>query len=293
MNLQRAASYVRLHRGRLFVVKIGGACLARPSVLLRLASELALVEALGARLVVVHGAGPQSDRLQREAGEEPRKIGGRRVTTPIALSALRRATLGELTSDLAAALTAEGTRALGLCAGSAGLLVAARRPPISTDEGVVDFGAVGDVVRADAAPLLALVEQGIVPVLSPPASDGGRGFLNVNADLAAAHLAVALRAHKLVLVTSEAGVLRDPTDPGSLASTLALEDLDELARLGALRGGMEVKTNAIRLALTGGVERVHVVSGIQPEALLDELYTTEGSGTLVTSHSSRPEILAR
>jgi len=290
MNLRRAAPYIRRHRGATIVVKIGGALLERPSVLRRLATDLALVDALGARLVVVHGAGPQTDAALRASGEEPQKLGGRRVTTPSALEALTHTTLADLGPALAGALTAEGARALGLCAASAGVLVAERRPPVATADGVVDFGEVGDLVRVDPAPLLALLDAGVVPVLAPPASDGAHGLLNVNADLAASHVAAALGAAKLVLVTSERGVLSDPDDPHSVLSKLALEELDELQRLGVLAGGMQVKASAIRNALTAGVARVHVVSGLDGSALFDELYTAEGAGTLLTlAPTTQPE----
>jgi acetylglutamate kinase len=282
IDLVTAAPYVRLHRGKIFVVKVGGACLARPPLRRALAADIAMVEAFGARVVVVHGAGPQVDAYQRSLGEEPKKVDGRRVTSPLALKALRLSTLGELNAELAAALEQAGARALGLCAGTGGILIAARRPPLVTAEGVVDFGEVGDLVAVDARAILALLDTGTMPVLSPPAGDGAGGFLNVNADAAAAHLAVALAAEKLVLVTGAPGVLTNPDDPASLVSTLSLSQLDALAERGVLREGMKVKAAAARHALLGGVPRVHVVSGIAAGALLGELYTTHGTGTLIT-----------
>ncbi len=119
-------------------------------------------------------------------------------------------------------------------------------------------------------------------MLCPPASDGAGGFLNVNADLLAANLAVELGADKLVLCTNAAGILTDVKDPSSVMSTLTLSQLEELSENGALQAGMRVKAVATKLALEQGVERVHVVSGIEPEALLGELYTTQGTGTLLT-----------
>lgn len=286
IDLAQAKDYLRAHRGALFVVKVGGACLDRPARLRTLAAELALVESLGPRLVVVHGAGPQTDALQRALGEEPRKLDGRRITTPKAMRALRQATLGDLNAELAAALGAEGVPSIGVCAATAGILVARRRPPVVTAEGeAVDFGLVGDVVSVAVPPLRALLDAGLVPVLSPPASDGAGGFLNVNADLAAARLALGLGAQKLVLLTEVDGVLLDPADPTSLTSSLSLRELQELEQDGALRGGMKVKAAAARLALEGGVPRVHVVSGVRSGALLRELYTTQGCGTLIAAEA--------
>jgi acetylglutamate kinase len=130
--------------------------------------------------------------------------------------------------------------------------------------------------------LEALLQAGIVPVVAPPASDGKGGFLNVNADVAAAEIAIALGAEKLVLLTDVPGILRDVNDAHSLVSALSAADLAALIESGALNGGMRVKATAIQRALAGGVGRVHVVSGTEPEALLRELYTTQGAGTLVT-----------
>jgi acetylglutamate kinase len=161
-------------------------------------------------------------------------------------------------------------------------LIARKRPPVATSEGEVDFGAVGDLVGVDVVPLRALLEAGRVPVVSPPASDGLGGLLNVNADFMAAGLAAALGAAKLVLVTGAPGILTDPADPASLVSALALAELDALESAGKIRGGMLAKASAIRRAIAGGVGRVHVVSGTAPAALLIELYTNHGAGTLVT-----------
>ena len=289
IDIRTAAPFARRFRDGTIVVKIGGACLERPGLRKRLAQDLAVVQALGARVVLVHGAGPQVDALQRALGEEPRKVGGRRVTSAKALRALRHATLGELNGELAALVEAAGARALGLCAGTGGILTAQRRPPVVTPEGEVDFGQVGDLIASDPTPLAALLDAGVVPVLSPPAGDGQGGFLNVNADLAAAHVAVALGARKLVLCTSSAGILTDPEDPGSLVSTLTLDELARHLESGVLRDGMAVKAQAIRLALEGGVQRVHVVSGTSDDGLLGELFTTHGTGTLVTLRSESEE----
>jgi len=281
-DLFRAAPHVRLHRGKTIVIKAGGGSIARAAALRQLARQVSVVQALGSRVVVVHGGGPQTDALQRMLGEEPRLVDGRRVTTPTALRALRMATAGELNGELVAALSAEGAPAIGVSGASAGLLLASRRPPMQTTEGLVDFGEVGDLRSVDPTPLLALLDDGFIPVVCPPAADGQGGFLNVNADLAAASIAVALAAAKLVLVTGAPGILANPEDSHSLASALSLAELDSMEESGALRGGMRVKAAAIRAALYGGVGRVHVVSGADPEALVRELYSNHGAGTLVT-----------
>jgi len=295
IDLYRASEYARLHQGKTMVFKVGGACLAKSSSLRSIARQLSVVAAFGVRPVVVHGGGPQTAELQELLGETPRQVDGRRVTSEVGLRALRLATMGELNTALAARLTAEGAPAVGVGCASAGIVEARRRPPMETSEGRVDFGLVGDVQVVRPAALVALAEAGFVPVLGPPAADGEGGFLNVNADSLAAEVAVALEADKLVLLSDTPGILRDPADRHSVLSALSLMELEELASGGSLRGGMSVKAAAIRRALEGGVERVHVVNGLSPEALLGELYTTQGTGTLVTleplSAPSGPAVL--
>lgn len=289
-DLIAAAPHVRLQRGRVLVVKVGGSCLQKRAELEGFCAQIAAVHAFGALPVVVHGGGPQADQLQRALGEEPRKVDGRRVTSATAMRAVRMSMAGELNTEVAAALSAAGAPAVGLCAASAGIAVAKRRPPMPTSAGVVDFGEVGDLAALNPEPLLALLENGDVPVICPPASDGAGGFLNVNADVLAAELAIALGADRLVLATGAAGILRDPANPRSLLSVLSLAELRGLRAQGALVEGMAVKAAAIERALEGGVRQVHVIGGSDPRALLVELYTNHGAGTMVTreQHGAEP-----
>ena len=285
VDLFQAAPHVRLHRGRTVVIKIGGEPLARPGGTERFARQLAVIQAFGSKVIVVHGGGPQTDDLQRKLGDEPKKVDGRRLTTKTALRALRLATAGELSGDVVAALSAAGADPVGLCA--AGVVTAERRAPMETSAGTVDLGEVGDVTSVDIAPLQALLDAGRMPVLAPPAGDGAGSFLNVNADLMAAEVATAMGAAKLVFATGAPGILADPSDRASLLSALSLRELDGLETEGVLAAGMSVKAASIRMALEGGVERVHLVSGHDGDAILRELYTNHGAGTLVTRESQR------
>jgi acetylglutamate kinase len=289
LELLRAVDHVRLHRGKTIVIKVGGACVARRRGAERVARQVAAVDALGARVVLVHGAGPQVSALQRERGEEPRLVDGRRVTTPVALAALSDA--AERTrAMLTDALRAAGADAVASGAVAAGIARAVRRPPVETSAGVVDFGLVGDIaeVRPDAVD--AELRAGRVPVIGPPVACSGDGdALNVNADVLAAELAVALGAEKLVLLTSAAGILADPNDAHSAIHAMDLAELAALREQGTAGGGMHVKSAAIERALTAGVERVHVVSGMDEDSLLVELYTGHGAGTLVLADSTALE----
>ncbi len=285
-ELMLAAAHVRLHRNAIMVLKVGGACLRKARNRRALAAQIATIHALGGRPLLVHGGGEQTDQVQRQLGEEPLKVDGRRVTSETALRALRWSVAGELNGDLCAALSAAQAPAVGICAADAHIVRARRREPMATSAGMTDFGAVGSIETVDPAPLLALLDRGFLPVVCPPVADGQGGFLNLNADLLAAELAVSLGAAKLVLLTSASGILADPSDPESALSLLGLEQLDALQASGALHDGMLVKAAAMRRALKAGVPRVHVVSGHDPEALLVELYTSQGAGTLIQAEAA-------
>jgi len=280
LDLIRASAHVREHQAKTFVIKVGGACLAKPRYIQRVAEQLACVHALGARLVVVHGAGPQANECQRSLGEEPVFVDGRRVTTPAALEALTMST-SALTEALKVALEARGS----VASAAINCASATKRPPMQTSEGEVDFGLVGDIQSIDAGSVKAALDEGVIPLVTPPVPDGSGGQLNVNADLLAAELAVGLGAAKLVLLTSAAGVLADPTDPHSAISVLSLGELLEQREEGSIAGGMHVKTSAIETAMRGGVARVHVVNGMDEDSLLVELYTNQGAGTLILAEA--------
>jgi len=276
LDLIRASAHVREHQAKTFVVKVGGACLAKPRYVRRVAEQLACAHALGARLVLVHGAGPQANECQRDLGEEPVFVDGRRVTTPTALEALTKSTRA-LSRALSEALEARGSAAQP----NSDCVSATRRPPMQTSEAEVDFGLVGDIQSVDADAVEQALDAGMIPLVAPPVPDGSGGHLNVNADLLAAELAVGLGAAKLVLLTSTAGILADPNDPHSAISVLSLSELLEKREEGTVAGGMHVKTSAIEAAMSGGVERVHVVNGMDEDSLLVELYTNQGAGTLI------------
>lgn len=156
---------------------------------------------------------------------------------------------------------------------------------MQTSEGEVDFGLVGDIQSVDTDAVKGALDEGVIPLVAPPIPDGSGGHLNVNADLLAAELAIGLGAAKLVLLTSAAGVLADPTDPNSAISVLSLSELLEQRKEGTVAGGMHVKTSAIEAAMKGGVERVHVVNGMDEDSLLVELYTNQGAGTLILAEA--------
>ena len=282
--LRAAAPYLRLYRGRVFVVKLGGEVLSRASRIEALVEQAGVLQALGVRVVIVHGGGPQSTELAQRLKHQARMVAGRRVTGPEDLRVASYVLNGEVNTQLLAACRACGIPAVGLSGVDAGLVTARRRPPVRMEgagDEPVDFGFVGDIERVEPAVLDLLLKQGMIPVVSPLSADSQGRLLNINADTVAASLAVAIKAEKLVLTMSAAGILGDRSDPSTLLSYLDLSGLQRLREEGALAEGMLPKATAIQSAIEGGVPRVHLVSGSTQDALLREAFTNEGCGTLV------------
>ena len=295
-GLKGALRYVRAYRDQVFVVKLGGEVLSDAGVRDHAATQLALLHSLGIRLVVVHGGGPQASALSRRLGQEPRMVAGRRVTDDAALDVAKMVYAGQLNTDLLAALRAHKVQAVGLSGVDADLLGAHRRPAVSVVEDggrsvQVDYGHVGDIERVDPRILLTLMEARFVPVVASLAGDDEGAVYNVNADTVAESLAVALRAQKLIFLTGAPGVLRDRNDPSTLVTFADPDDLAGLMASGALAGGMRPKVEACIRAATSGVERTHIIDGRAPDALLLEVFTGAGCGTMIVGRKEKATYL--
>jgi len=267
-------------------------------VLDEVAVQVALLESLSVRVVLVHGGGPQATELSRRLGFEPQMVAGRRVTTPEALEVAKMVYAGQLNVDVLSALRARGVRAVGLSGIDAGLVTATRRPPVEVrdDDGAtrtVDYGEVGDIETVDTAVLDQLLPSGVVPVIASLAADAQGRPLNVNADSLAEALARSLKAKKLVFMTGAPGLLRDLADPASLVAFATPDDLTGLLASGAVRGGMRPKVEACLRAVAGGVRRTHIIDGRAPDALLVELFTGHGCGTMIVASREAAEYEAQ
>jgi acetylglutamate kinase len=287
--LRHAVPYLALFRGKTFVVKLGGSALADVRALAGIVEQIAALHHLGIRVVVVHGGGAQASALADRLGLPVRQVGGRRVTDEPTLEVVTMTLNGSANTRLVAACRAARIPAVGLSGVDAGLVVARRRPPVVVEgeSAPVDFGHVGDVERVDPTLLRDLAASGYLPVVSPLAADGDGNLLNLNADGVAAALAAALGAEKLLLMVDTPGLLERVDDPASLVSYVDLAGLERLRAAGAIGGGMLPKTRAIADALAAGVPRAHLVPWRLADALLVELFTNEGAGTLVV-----PELAA-
>jgi acetylglutamate kinase len=295
-GLKGALRYVRAYRDQIFVIKLGGEVLSDPTIRDQAMGQVGLLWSLGIRVVVVHGGGSQASALSRRLGVEPRMIAGRRITDDAALEIVKMTLAGQLNVELLAALREHRVPAVGLSGEDADFITARRRPPVTVtdDDGVasqVDFGHVGDIMAVDTRVITTLLDGRFVPLVASLAGDDAGNVDNVNADTVAEAIAVALKAEKLIFLTSVAGVLRDRTDPSTLVTFADPDDLAELMANGALAGGMRPKVEACIRAATNGVERTHIVDGRVPDALLMEVFTGAGCGTMIVGRKQKAAYL--
>lgn len=280
--LKHAAPYLRLFQGKVFVLKAGGDVFADREQMRSMVEQVGLLHQVGVRVVLVHGGGPQSTKLAAELGLETTFVDGRRVTDDASLDVATMVLNGQINTRILAACRDLQIPAVGISGVDAGLIKATRRPPVAQkDGGSVDYGFVGDIESVDADVLKKQLDNGLMPVVSPLSCDASGTILNINADTVAAAIAVELSAEKLIFATGAPGILRDKDDPQSLISYVDRQALARLRKDGSLAAGMLPKAAAIDAAIAQGVRRVHVISYKIPDSLLLEVFTNEGTGTLV------------
>ncbi|MGZ4719891.1 acetylglutamate kinase [Oryzihumus sp.] len=279
-TLVEALPWLEQFRGALVVIKYGGNAMLDEELKAAFAQDIVFLRYAGLRPVVVHGGGPQIASMLGRLGLPSEFRGGLRVTTPEVMDVVRMVLTGQVGRELVGLINRHGPLAVGL-SGEDGALFGARRRPATVNGESVDVGLVGDVETVNPTAVTDLLEAGRIPVVSTiaPDLDEDGQVLNVNADTAAAALAVALRAHKLVVLTDVAGIYASWPDRDSLLSSLAVSDADEL--LGRVDAGMVPKLEACIRAVRQGVPQAHVIDGRQPHSLLLEVFTSEGIGTMV------------
>ncbi|PRY63800.1 N-acetylglutamate kinase [Knoellia remsis] len=279
-TLVEALPWLEAFRGALVVVKYGGNAMVDAELQKAFAQDVAFLRYAGLRPVVVHGGGPQIKAMLDRLGLESEFRGGLRVTTPEVMDVVRMVLTGQVGRELVGLLNQHGPLAVGLSGEDAGLF-GARRRGVVVDGAEQDLGLVGDVVEVDTAAVVDLLDAGRIPVVSTvaPDLDGDGQVLNVNADTAAAALAAALGARKLVVLTDVEGVYAAWPDRSSLISRLPLSQAREL--LTTVDSGMIPKLEACIRAVEQGVPQAHVIDGREPHSLLLEVFTSEGIGTLI------------
>jgi acetylglutamate kinase len=276
--LIEALSYIRTFRGRLTVIKLGGSAMEDPDTLRATLQDVVFMETVGMPAILVHGGGKAIDRAMAAAGLRPRKVQGRRYTDDETLAIVVRV-LKETCADIEAQIRQLGGRAVGLHGGSLQCLLGEPLLLPGADGSGIDLGRVGQVTRVEKDLLLDLCAANVVPVIPSLAADDGGGWLNVNADTAAAAVAANLRAEKLVFLTDTPGILRDRRDEATLLRHLDADGCRDLIARKVIDEGMIPKVEACLESLRAGVRKTHMIDGRLRHSLLLEIYTDRGVGT--------------
>ena len=277
-TLIEALPYLQRFRGKTFLIKVGGSAMDDESLVSKLMRDLVFLEVAGINPIIVHGGGKAISAAMEKAGLEARFVGGLRVTTPEAVAIVEQTLTHTINPRLVTLVNEHGGRATGIPGTD---VFHARRIQGAGENGApADIGRVGEVTSCHTEDLLYAVSSEIVPVISPLGREEGTGHtLNINADLAAAALARALKPAKLVYLSDVPGLLRDPAEPASLIPSVTRDEADALLADGTISGGMIPKINSALSALDAGVDKVHFIDGRIPHTLLLEIFTKSGTGT--------------
>ncbi|HYJ91614.1 MAG TPA: acetylglutamate kinase [Pyrinomonadaceae bacterium] len=287
--LREALPYIQRFAGKTFVVKFSGKVTEDKENLLSLAEELALLHQVSIRICVVHGGGKQLSELAKKLGVVQTVIEGRRVTDDDTLDLAKMIFRGKINTEILASLRKRGIQAVGLSGIDGGVIKAQRRPPkdiVNKETGeteTVDFGHVGDVVEVDARLINLLLENGYLPVVSSLGADDEGKVYNINADTIASEIAAELRAEKLILLSDVNGIYLDEKDENSKISQLSAAEAEDLIKSGKATGGMVPKLQSLISLLRRGLRSAHVINGAQRNALLSEVFTDEGTGTMLVN----------
>jgi acetylglutamate kinase len=280
--LIEALPYIREFYDCIMVFKIGGSIMSDIAVLEDFIQDVVLLRYIGIHPIIVHGGGPEISQAMEKFGKKAKFVGGLRVTDKETLGIARMVLLGNINAELVNLIGKHGGKGIGL-SGQDGMFLMAKKKALLKVEGMepVDLGFVGDVEKVNPEILMIMAGKGYIPVISPIASDGQGNNLNVNADTVAGAVAVAMRAKKLFSITDVEGVRMNPDDPASVISEFPASDFDRLVAEGVIKGGMIPKVEACVAVVRSGVENAHIIDGRKHHAILLELLTTEGVGTMI------------
>jgi len=282
--LVEALPYIRRFQGMTLVIKYGGHAMVDEQLKADFARDVTLLKYVGLNPVVVHGGGPQINQVLARMGIEPQFVRGMRLTDEPTMDVVEMVLGGKVNKAIVNQINQQGGRAVGLCGKDAGLIRARKmhivyQPDETTPPEILDPGLVGEVTAVEPEILLTLTQRGFIPIIAPVGVGEAGETFNINADLVAGHIAVALSAGRLILLTDVDGVL-DPD--GQLVSSVAADDVRAMIDRGEVSGGMIPKIECALAALAGGVAKVPIVNGTRRHALLLELFTDRGIGTEVT-----------
>jgi acetylglutamate kinase len=289
--LREALPYIQRFKGQTFVVKLSGKATEDHANLISLAEELALLHQVGIKICLIHGGGKQLSDLAARMGVEQTIIDGRRVTDDATLEMAKMIFAGKINTDILSALRNRGIEAVGLSGVDGNIVHATRRPPkeiLNRETGEtaeVDFGHVGDVVQINSRLLTVLLDQGYLPVVSSLGADDEGTVFNINADTIASEIAIRLKAEKLILLSDVEGIYLEMGKPETKLSRVTASEAEQLIKDGVAIGGMIPKLQSITQLLRRGVHSAHIISGTSRNALLSEIFTDCGTGTMVVAES--------
>jgi acetylglutamate kinase len=281
--LMEALPYIQKFHSRTIVIKLGGHAMVDPAILETVIQDAVLLHYVGMKVVLVHGGGPEITEKMRAMGKEPVFVAGLRVTDQETLEIAQMVLVGKINDGIVSLITRCGARGIGLSGNDGNLMLADKMEKKKVRDGdselEVDLGYVGEISRVDPSVLHTLLDNRYIPVIAPIAIDRSGGSLNINADLAAGEIAIALHAFKLINLTDVEGVM--DTERKTVFRSLSLDEIDRLIINGTISGGMIPKLEASIRAVRGGVESAHIVNGNKSHNLLLELFTDAGVGTMI------------
>lgn len=292
--LIQALGYIRKFHGRFTVIKLGGSVMEDQEALRALLVDVVFMQTVGLRPVIVHGGGKAINAAMAKSGLEPHFVQGRRYTDDATLEIVARVLAEEVNVDIVRHINKFGGRAAGLHHKSTEQCLFGQKLMLPDADGnPIDLGRVGEVTEVEVPPIESMCLGGVVPVLPSLAEDDDGGLLNVNADTAAAAVAQALSADKLMFLTDTPGILADRSDPSSLITDLTPQGCRDLMAKGVIASGMIPKVEACIDCLEAGVKKIHIIDGRLKHALLLEIFTHEGIGTQIANEANRDESTTR
>ena len=271
--LTQALPYIKKYSGKIVVIKYGGNAMVNESLKQQVMEDIALLWLIGVKVVLVHGGGPEISSTMKKLGKQAQFVNGLRVTDKETVDIVQMVLAGKVNKDLVNLLQMKGGHAVGLSGIDGGILEATMKNE--------SLGFVGDITKVRTQPITDLLEKGYIPVVSTVASDRQGNVYNINGDTAAAVIAGALQAERMILMTDIAGILRDKDDPNSLIPDLSVSQARQLFYDGVISGGMIPKVECCIEAIEHGVKHVVIMDGRVPHSILMELLTDEGAGTMV------------
>ncbi len=272
--LTQALPYIQKYNGKIIVVKYGGNAMTDPELKEQVMEDIVLLTLVGVKVVLVHGGGPEINEVMARYGKKAEFVDGLRVTDKETIDIVQMVLAGKVNKSLVNLLESKGGSAMGI-SGMDGRLLEAK----IKDE---RLGYVGDITNVNIRPVHDLLEKGYIPVISTIACDREGNSYNINGDTAAAHIAGALNAERLIMMTDVAGILTDKDDPSTLIAEVDLAGIEKLKESGIISGGMIPKVDCCVEAISKGVENAVIMDGRVPHAILMEILTDEGAGTMVT-----------